>query len=43
MAIIQDKLCQPAPRVKNGRILLEQSFTARMPLLAAISALARNC
>jgi len=36
-AIIQVNLRYPAPRVKNWRILLVQSFTARMPLLAATS------
>jgi len=37
-AIIQANLRQPAPPVKNWRILLVQSFTARMPLLMATSA-----
>jgi len=37
-AIIQVNLRQPASPVKNRRILLLQSFTARMPLLTAISA-----
>ena len=36
--IIQVNLRQPAPPVKNWRILLVQSFTARMPLLTATSA-----
>jgi len=38
MAIIQDNLHWPASPVKNWRILLEQSFTARMALLMATSA-----
>ena len=38
MAIIQVNLHQPAPPVKNGKILLVQSFTARMPLMTATSA-----
>jgi len=37
-SIIQVNLCQPAPPVKNWRILLEQSYTAYMPLLMATSA-----
>jgi len=37
-AITKDNLRQPAPPLKNWRILLEQSFTARMPLLMATSA-----
>ena len=36
-AIIQVNLRQPAPPVKNWRILLVQSFTASMPLLTATS------
>jgi len=36
-AIIQDNLRKPAPPVKNWSILLEQSFTACMPLLVAAS------
>jgi len=45
MANIQDNLRQPAPPVKNWRILLEQSFTAHMPLLTATSTfgLGRRC
>jgi len=39
MAITQDNLHYLAPPVKNWRILLEQSFTAFMPLLRAASAL----
>ena len=44
-AIIQVNQCQLAPLVKNCRILLGQSFTARMPLLTATSAsgLGRGC
>jgi len=38
MAIIQVNLCQPMPTVKKWKILLEQSLTARMPLLTATSA-----
>jgi len=38
MAIIQVNLHQPAPPVKNWRILLVQTFTAHMPLLTATSA-----
>jgi len=38
MAIIHVELRQPAPPVKNWRILLVQSFTARMSLLTATSA-----
>jgi len=37
-AIIWDNICQLALAVKNWRILLEKSFTARMPLLTATSA-----
>ena len=37
-AIIHVNLRQPAPPVKNWRILLVQSFTARMSLLTATSA-----
>ena len=37
-AIIQVNLHQPAPPVKNWRILLVKSFTARAPLLTATSA-----
>jgi len=37
-AIIQVNLPWPAPPVKNWRILLAQSFTARMPLLTTASA-----
>ena len=37
MAFIQVYLRWPAPPVKNWRILLVQSFTARMPLLTAHS------
>ena len=37
-AIIQFNLRWQAPPVKNGRILLVQSCTAHMPLLAATSA-----
>jgi len=29
---------EPAPPVKNRRILLEQSFTAKMPLLSTTTA-----
>jgi len=36
-AILQVNLHQPAPPVKNWRILLVQSFTVHMPLLMAIS------
>ena len=40
MAIIQDNLLQPTPSVKNiWGILLEQSFTAHMPLLTVNSTL----
>jgi len=39
MAIIQVNLRQTAPPVKNWKILLVQSFTARMPLLMTTSAL----
>jgi len=35
---MQVNLRQPAPPVKNWRILLVQSFTAGVPLLAATSA-----
>jgi len=35
--IVQINLCEPAPPVKNWRILLVQSFTARMTLLTAAS------
>ena len=43
--IIQVNLHQPAPPVMNWRILLEQSFSARMPLLTATSIieLGRRC
>ena len=37
-AIVQVNLSYPAPPVKNWRIFLVQSFTARMPLLSATSA-----
>jgi len=37
-AIIQVNIRQPASPVKNWRILLVQSFAARMPLLTATSA-----
>ena len=37
-AIIQVNMHQPAPPVKNWRILLVRSFTAHMPLLTATSA-----
>jgi len=37
MAIILVNLHQPAPSVKNWRILLVQSFTASMPLLTTTS------
>jgi len=37
-ATIQVNLRWPAPLVKNCRILLVQSFTARMPFLTATSA-----
>ena len=40
MAIMQVYLRWPAPPVKNWRILLVQSFTARMPLLTADSTFA---
>ena len=36
MAFIQNNLCQPATPVKNWRILLKQSFTAHVPLLAQL-------
>ena len=44
-ATIHIKLHWPAPPVKNWRILLVQSFTARMPLLMATSTygLGRRC
>jgi len=44
-ATIQVNLHQLAPPVKNSRILLVQSFTARMPLLTATSTfrLGRRC
>jgi len=35
MVIIKVNLCQPAPPVKNQKILLQRSFTARMDLLTA--------
>jgi len=38
MLIIHIDLCQPAPPVKNWRILLEQSLAAHVPLLTATSA-----
>jgi len=45
MAIIQVNLCYLALPVKNWRILLLQSFTARVPLLTATSGsgLGRRC
>jgi len=39
MAIIQDNLHWLAPSVKNWKISLQQSFTARMTLQTATSAI----
>jgi len=38
-ATVMVNLCWPASQVKKWRILLEQSFTAHMPCLMAISTL----
>jgi len=37
MATTQVSLFQPAPSVKNWRILLDQCFTGRMPLLTTMA------
>jgi len=42
-AFIQVNLRYLAPPVENWRILLVQSFTARMPLLTATSAFGLHC
>jgi len=45
ISIVQVSLCYPASPVKNWRILLEQYFTAHMPLVMATNAfgIGRKC